>query len=367
SIRNNTTSIEAICSTSPPEYKTEKSGECGICSSFLGPRRELRNNTTSIEAICSTSPPEYKTEKAGVRGKTSAYITKVMKCDKVRRILDNSDENKILPGQMESPIDDLIILGSKRDARTAVGLRRSPQEGPAGRWHLHGKDSNPDMSIREKGIPFTHIASPMPEVYRKSSIVPRGVANRRAALNWIRRNAKNGVLYFGDDDNTFDLKLFEEIRDTKKVSMFPVGLIGDYAVSSPVLKEGKVVGFFDSWPSKRKFAVDMAGFAVNIEYLISKQNATMPYKAGYEEDQFLRSLGLQLEDIEPKANLCTQVLVWHTQTTKKSSPTIRIETNIVDTSLKSLLDEIEALGMGHVSSTTGVKSYITKDGKTKAL
>ncbi|KAJ9587584.1 hypothetical protein L9F63_018966, partial [Diploptera punctata] len=27
----------------------------------------VRNNTTSIEAICSTSPPEYKTEKAGVR------------------------------------------------------------------------------------------------------------------------------------------------------------------------------------------------------------------------------------------------------------------------------------------------------------
>ena len=73
--------------------------------------------------------------------------------------------------------------------------------------------------------------------------------------------------------------------------------------------QGKVVGFFDSWPSKRKFAVDMAGFAVNIEYLISNPNATMPYKAGYEEDQFLRSLGLQLEDIEPKADSCTQVIL----------------------------------------------------------
>lgn len=90
-----------------------------------------------------------------------------------------------------------------------------------------------------KGIPFTHIASPMPEVYRKANIVPRGVANRRAAIKWIRKNAQKGVVYFGDDDNTFDLKLFEEIRDTKKVSMFPVGLIGDYAVSSPVLKEVK--------------------------------------------------------------------------------------------------------------------------------
>lgn len=71
--------------------------------------------------------------------------------------------------------------------------------------------------------------------------------------------------------------------------------------------QGKVVGFFDSWPSKRKFPVDMAGFAVNVEFLLNHPNATMPYKAGYEEDQFLRSLGLMLEDIEPKADSCTQV------------------------------------------------------------
>lgn len=77
----------------------------------------------------------------------------------------------------------------------------------------------------------------MPDVYRTMSVVPRGVANRRAALAWIRSNIKNGVLYFGDDDNTFDLKLFEEIRDTKKVSMFPVGLIGEYGISSPIVKE----------------------------------------------------------------------------------------------------------------------------------
>lgn len=86
------------------------------------------------------------------------------------------------------------------------------------------------------GIPYTHIASPMPVFYRTRKLVPRGVANRRAALSWIRNNnKKTGVLYFGDDDNTFDLKLFSEIRTTKKVSMFPVGLIGDYAVSTPIV------------------------------------------------------------------------------------------------------------------------------------
>lgn len=77
----------------------------------------------------------------------------------------------------------------------------------------------------------------MPDFYRTFSSIPRGVANRRAAINWIRQNGKKpGVLYFGDDDNTFDLKLFDEIRYTKRVSMFPVGLIGLYAVSTPVVR-----------------------------------------------------------------------------------------------------------------------------------
>lgn len=220
--------------------------------------------------------------------------------------------------------------------------------------------------LQKFGIPFTHIASPMPEIYRKADVVPRGVANRRAALSWIRKNVKNGVIYFGDDDNTFDLELFQEIRFTKRVSMFPVGLIGDYAVSSPVIKGGKVIGFFDSWPSKRKFPVDMAGFAVNVEFLLHHPNATMPYKAGYEEDQFLRSLGLKLDDIEPKGNFCTQVLVWHTQTSKKPSPTIKVYSHL-DTNLKSLLEELRFLGMAEVSSSEGVPSYLTKDGNTQTI
>lgn len=80
----------------------------------------------------------------------------------------------------------------------------------------------------------------MPYAYRAETshkTVPRGVSNRRAALNWIKSNKiQEGVLYFGDDDNTFDLRLFDEIRSTQKVSMFPVGLIGEYSVSTPVVK-----------------------------------------------------------------------------------------------------------------------------------
>ncbi|XP_058818905.1 galactosylgalactosylxylosylprotein 3-beta-glucuronosyltransferase S [Topomyia yanbarensis] len=225
--------------------------------------------------------------------------------------------------------------------------------------------------LKKFGIPYTHIASPMPEFYRTKKLVPRGVANRRAALSWIRNNnKKTGVLYFGDDDNTFDLKLFSEIRSTKKVSMFPVGLIGDYAVSTPIVKNGMVQGFFDSWPAKRKWPVDMAGFAVSLDYMARSSNVTMPYKAGYEEDEFLKSIGLKMQDIEPKANNCTEILVWHTQTKNNKPPKIRISSGALQNdkiNLGVLLKQLETMGVSHISQTEGTAAQITKDGKSKSL
>ncbi|RXG67921.1 Galactosylgalactosylxylosylprotein 3-beta-glucuronosyltransferase S [Armadillidium vulgare] len=101
------------------------------------------------------------------------------------------------------------------------------------------------------GLPYTHFASPMPDVYRswRSTQIPRGVSNRRAAIEWVKEHGlDNGVLYFLDDDNTINIKLFEEMRYIKKVAMWPVGLIDGYSVSSPIIGEdSSVIGFFDAW------------------------------------------------------------------------------------------------------------------------
>ena len=51
------------------------------------------------------------------------------------------------------------------------------------------------------------------------------------------------------------------------LSFFPVGLIGKIGISSPIVRDGKIVGFFDGWNGNRLFAVDMAGFAVNTNLL----------------------------------------------------------------------------------------------------
>lgn len=192
------------------------------------------------------------------------------------------------------------------------------------------------------GLKFEHLTAPMPEKYKqKKGAKPRGVSNRNRGLQWIRANATTGVFYFADDDNTYDIALFEEIRKTKGVSMFPVGLCTKFGLSSPIIRNGTFLGFYDGWIAGRKFPVDMAGFAVNVKFLLQRPNATMPFKAGYEEDGFLKSLApFEPKDIEFLADNCTKVLAWHTQT-KKNEPSAPLDMKLYgETNLVKLKQQI---------------------------
>ncbi|XP_070064657.1 galactosylgalactosylxylosylprotein 3-beta-glucuronosyltransferase P isoform X2 [Drosophila virilis] len=168
------------------------------------------------------------------------------------------------------------------------------------------------------GVPYEYLVAPMPEQYKLTKRAkPRGVSNRNRGLDYLRANATEGVLYFADDDNTYDVNIFEQMRYTKKVSMWPVGLVTKTGVSSPIIREGKLDGYYDGWIGGRKYPVDMAGFAVSVKFLHERPHAKMPFKPGYEEDGFLRSLApLQNNEIELLADECREILTWHTQTKK---------------------------------------------------
>ncbi|XP_062134516.1 galactosylgalactosylxylosylprotein 3-beta-glucuronosyltransferase P isoform X1 [Drosophila sulfurigaster albostrigata] len=173
------------------------------------------------------------------------------------------------------------------------------------------------------GVPYEYLVAPMPEQYKLTKRAkPRGVSNRNRGLDYLRANATEGVLYFADDDNTYDINIFEQMRYTKKVSMWPVGLVTKTGVSSPIIREGKLEGYYDGWIGGRKYPVDMAGFAVSVKFLHERPQAKMPFKPGYEEDGFLRSLApLDNAEIELLADECREILTWHTQT-KKNSPAL---------------------------------------------
>jgi hypothetical protein len=48
---------------------------------------------------------------------------------------------------------------------------------------------------------------------------PRGVGGRTAAIQWLRKHAadKNGVVYFADDDNTYDSDIFRQVNPLETI------------------------------------------------------------------------------------------------------------------------------------------------------
>ena len=71
----------------------------------------------------------------------------------------------------------------------------------------------------------------------------------------------------------------------------------------------QVVDWFAFYKPNRPFAIDMAGFAVNLNLFFEHPNAWFKYNVeeGYQESTILQGLGVQLSDLEPKADGCTKV------------------------------------------------------------
>jgi hypothetical protein len=95
----------------------------------------------------------------------------------------------------------------------------------------------------------------------------------------------------------------------------------------------KVVDFLTTY--KRKFPVDMAGFALNLKRLFKYPAAKFDSMPGLQESRFLQMLNATKNILEPKADNCSKVsiffsffllscsnhsywhfkvLVWHTRT-----------------------------------------------------
>lgn len=184
--------------------------------------------------------------------------------------------------------------------------------------------------LKNSGLAYTHLHM-LTAKDRKlkegdpSWLKPRGVEQRNEGLRWLRQerrvqpgeDSKQGVVYFADDDNTYSVQIFEEMRSTQRVSVWPVGLVGGMKYERPVVEVGKVVRFHVGWQPGRPFPMDMAGFAVSLKLVLANPDACFDGQApmGFLESSFLQGL-VTMDELEPKADNCTKVLVWHTRTEK---------------------------------------------------
>ncbi|KAM8777788.1 galactosylgalactosylxylosylprotein 3-beta-glucuronosyltransferase 2 isoform 1-T1 [Rhynchonycteris naso] len=168
--------------------------------------------------------------------------------------------------------------------------------------------------LARAGLPSTHLHVPTPRRYKRPGL-PRATEQRNAGLAWLRQrhqhqHAQSGVLFFADDDNTYSLELFQEMRTTRKVSVWPVGLVGGRRYERPLVENGRVVGWYTGWRADRPFAIDMAGFAVSLQVILSNPKAVFKRRGsqpGMQESDFLKQI-TTVEELEPKASNCTKVL-----------------------------------------------------------
>uniref|UniRef100_A0A3B3RCV9 Galactosylgalactosylxylosylprotein 3-beta-glucuronosyltransferase n=1 Tax=Paramormyrops kingsleyae TaxID=1676925 RepID=A0A3B3RCV9_9TELE len=202
--------------------------------------------------------------------------------------------------------------------------------------------------LARSGLSYTHLHVLTPRRYKRTGM-PRATEQRNAALGWLRlhRSPQDpGVVFFADDDNTYSLELFEEIthhtlftsqctkavsgtgqgtfllnstmRLTRRVSVWPVGLVGGRRYERPLVDKGRVVSWYTGWRADRPFAIDMAGFCVNLQVVLDNPRALFKRRGsqpGMQESDFLKQI-TKVEELEPKAENCTRVLVWHTRTEK---------------------------------------------------
>nr|XP_046214605.1 galactosylgalactosylxylosylprotein 3-beta-glucuronosyltransferase 2-like [Oncorhynchus gorbuscha] len=174
--------------------------------------------------------------------------------------------------------------------------------------------------LARSGMQYTHLNIFTPRRFKRTGM-PRATEQRNTALSWLRshRSIKDvGIVFFADDDNTYSLELFEEMRSTRGVSVWPVGLVSGRRYERPIVDKGKVVGWYTGWRPDRPFAIDMAGFAVNLHVVLGNPRALFKRRGsqpGMQESDFLKQI-TKVAELEPKANNCTRVLVWHTRTEK---------------------------------------------------
>ena len=193
--------------------------------------------------------------------------------------------------------------------------------------------------LHRLGLPFAHvIAKTNPP---KGAPGHRGVDQRNRGLEVVEslveddslRSATThnttsnmmGVVYFGDDDNTYDLRLFPALRETKTVGVLPVGFTGMGTHERCIVNRttGLIMSMASGFNQRRKFPIDMAGFAFHTDLLLPN-NTKRPHshrkvrfnwmwEPGSLETRFMEQLAKKRSDVNPLGDNCTKLYVWHTR------------------------------------------------------
>ena len=188
-------------------------------------------------------------------------------------------------------------------------------------WLVIEDADRPSARIRDllerTGLPFAHMAADsIRDIDGKKQTHRRGLNQRNRGLDVVESLTIEGIVYFGDDDNTYDIRLFDQLRQTKRVGVTAVGLMSTtgwaYERCRVDNKTGRVVELL-SLAGRRKYKLDMAAFCFTTELFREKKPRFQQGKLrGSLETEIVEALVSSMAELEALDD-CQRIFVWHTR------------------------------------------------------
>ena len=167
------------------------------------------------------------------------------------------------------------------------------------------------------GLSFSHLSITSP-LGRDNPHTHKGVNQRNAALDLIEKMDVEGLIYLGDDDNTYDVTMLADMTRVKRFGLYPVAFAGGGLYERCKTESSdwnKVTKLASNFQNNRKYTVDMASIVFSTTLLKNTHvRFNKDWRHGHLESMFTDTLISSKDDIEPMGSSCNVVYVYHIKT-----------------------------------------------------
>lgn len=132
------------------------------------------------------------------------------------------------------------------------------------------------------------------------------------ALKYVKNNNLEGKVYIAEDSHLYEKELFDEIRKTNKIAVFPVGNVGPNGIERPIYVNDKILNWDSGW-KERKFPVCRAGFSFDSNLLKTIEELPLWNFIGRGvggESEFIERFIENVDDLEVLCDKATRCYVW---------------------------------------------------------
>ncbi|KAL6614746.1 hypothetical protein ACP70R_037016 [Stipagrostis hirtigluma subsp. patula] len=177
--------------------------------------------------------------------------------------------------------------------------------------------------LRSSGVMYRHLICNRNTTNTRKIIV----CQKNNAIFHIKKHRLDGIVHFADEERTYSVDLFEEMRKIRRFGTWPVAVHVEakyrVVLEGPLCRGNQVTGWHTNQRRgvARRFPIGFSGFAFNSTILWDPQRWNSPTlesiilhsggRGGLQESRFIEKLVEDESQMEGLADNCTRILVWN--------------------------------------------------------